>query len=218
MVNPFDFDPSYKHPFSMIVSGTSGSGKTVFTMDLLSGNTEVGVSPPVERVYWYYGEWQEKYNAAPPHFTFIPGLPSDLDEQLGTNRSETKAVVFDDLMQEGSDSVVVAEAFTQKRHHHNLSVVFITQNIYNQGKQMRNININAQYLVFFNNPRDQQQFARVVSQLEYGTNASSKEVVKAYQSAVGQRYGHFTVDLHGSTPPGLKYRSQTLNKVQIIYK
>ena len=199
MAQPFQFDPSYKHPFSMIVSGTSGSGKTVFTMSLLSGDTEVGVSPPVERVYWFYGEWQDKYAHAPSNFTFIPGLPSNLDEHIGGDRSETKAVVFDDLMLEGGDSVVVAEAFTQKRHHHNLSVIFITQNVYVQGKQMRNIHNNAQYLVFFRNPRDQQQFARVVSQLEYGRSAP-KEVVQAYQDAVTKPFGHLAVDLHDENP------------------
>ena len=216
MTKSFDFDPSYKHPFSMIVSGTSGSGKTVFTMGLLSGDTEVGVCPEIDRVYWFYGEWQEKYATAPKHFTFIPGLPANLEEHIGEDRSETKVVVFDDLMLEASDSVMVAEAFTQKRHHHNLSVILITQNVYVQGKQMRNIHNNAQYLVFFKNPRDQQQFSRVVSQLEYG-RTSSKEVVKSYQDAVSVPYGHLTVDLHGETPDHLKYRSRTLNHVQYVY-
>ena len=59
----------------MIVSGTSGSGKTVFTMGLLSGDSEVGVSPSIDHVYWFYVEWQEKVRLCAQAFYVHPRAP-----------------------------------------------------------------------------------------------------------------------------------------------
>ena len=37
----------------------------------------------------------------------------------------------------------------QKCHHRNLSTIYIVQNIFHQGKVMRNISLNAHYIVLF---------------------------------------------------------------------
>ena len=51
-----EFDTRFKHPFSMIVAGSSGSGKTVFTKQVLrSADVEF------EKMFWFYSEWQEGY-------------------------------------------------------------------------------------------------------------------------------------------------------------
>ena len=212
MDNTVVFDPAFKHPFTMVVSGTSGTGKTWFTMQVLQTSTD----PPIDRVYWFYGEWQDAYANAPPNFTFLPGLPKDLDEYVGDNPSQNKAVVLDDLMNQAAGSRTVGEAFTQKRHHHNISVVFITQNTYVQGKQMRNIRMNTMYDVFFSNPRDTQQFARVASQVEYGSGRT-QDLVDAYKDATSQPHGHFLIDFHPDTPIALRYRSRTLDAIQHVY-
>ena len=38
---------------------------------------------------------------------------------------------------------------TRERHHRNLSVIYVAQNIFHQGKEMRNISLNAHYIVLF---------------------------------------------------------------------
>ena len=63
-------------------------------------------------------------------------------------------MVFDDMMMQCASSELIAQAFTQKRHHQNLSVILILQNVYYQGKVVRNVHLNTEYVVLFPNPRD----------------------------------------------------------------
>ena len=58
-------------------------------------------------------------------------------------------------------SELIAQAFTQKRHHQNLSVILIFQNLYCQGNVMRNVLLNIEYVVLFRNPRDKSQFGHL---------------------------------------------------------
>ena len=46
-----------------------------------------------------------------------------------------KMIVLDDLMHECSSSNMLSETFTRKRHHHNLSVIIVLQNLYSKGMQ-----------------------------------------------------------------------------------
>ena len=75
-------------------------------------------------------------------------------------------MVFDDLMVECSTNNVIREAFLQKRHHANMSVILILQNFFCQGKEMRNIHLNMQYMVLFASPRDKSQFGFFAHQVE----------------------------------------------------
>ena len=43
---------------------------------------------------------------------------------------------------------------------YNVSVVYLTQNVFDKNKYARTISLNAHYLVLFKNPRDASQFAR----------------------------------------------------------
>ena len=53
-------DPRWKHPFTCIVAGPTGCGKTTFVTRLLRNSSTMIDSSP-ERVMWYYGEWQSVY-------------------------------------------------------------------------------------------------------------------------------------------------------------
>ena len=105
------------------------------------------------------------YDSAHPNIKFIPGMPKSLNDYIdGVNG--IKSIVFDDLMTKCADSNLVA-VFMQKRHHHNLTVVLILHILFVQGKIMRNINLNTQYIVLLNNPRNKGQFNILRCQLNH---------------------------------------------------
>ena len=202
------FDTRFKHPFSMIVAGSSGSGKTVFTKQVLrSADVEF------EKMFWFYSEWQEGYRDC-ADVTFVSGMPSSLDSYLESTAGP-KLVVFDDMMTQCANSEMIAQAFTQKRHHQNVSVVLILQNLYCQGKVMRNVHLNTEYVVLFRNPRDKSQFGHFARQLE---PKRSKDLMDAYADATSRPYSHLLVDLKPHTPDVLRYRSDSLRPDrQVVY-
>ena len=203
-----EFDTRFKHPFSMIVAGSSGSGKTVFTKQVLhSADVEF------ERIFWFYSEWQDGYQDC-AGVKFVSDMPTSLDAYLESTGGP-KLVVFDDMMTQCANSEMIAQAFTQKRHHHNVSVVLILQNLYCQGRVMRNVHLNTEYVVLFRNPRDKSQFGHFARQLE---PKRSKDLVDAYVDATSRPYSHLLVDLKPLTPDQLRYRSDSLTRDrQVVY-
>ena len=53
------------------------------------------------------------------------------------------------------------DLFTKGSQHRNISVVLITQNIFHQSKNYRDISLNTKYLVLLKNVRDRSQFSRL---------------------------------------------------------
>ena len=142
-------DPRLKHPFTCIVAGPTGCGKTTFVTRLLR-NASTMIDPSHVRVTWYYGEWQSAYeNLDIPNLHLEEGLPTSFDA------SKRNIVVLDDLMAETDERVT--NQFTKKSHHCNTSVIYPVQNMFPKNKESRTISLNSQYIVVFKNPRDVSQ-------------------------------------------------------------
>ena len=110
-----------QHPFTCIVSGPTGSGKSVFTLKLIEHAQQV-ITPPPERIMYCYGEYQKVFDNY-SNVEFHDGLP-DLITFDGKSRT---LLVLDDLMTSTDDRVV--DLFTKISHLRNLSVIYFAQNI-----------------------------------------------------------------------------------------
>ena len=71
------------------------------------------------------------------------------------------------MAQSGKDKRI-ADLFTKESHHRNLSVIYIVQNIFHQGKEMRNISLNAHCIVLFKSPKERQQISILARQVNPG--------------------------------------------------
>jgi len=171
-------------PFTCVISGPTGSGKSVFVQRLLK-HVKTVVNPPPERILYCYGVYQDIFSNM-EGIELNEGLPS-LNEFSGEKHS---LVIIDDLMHETND--VVTKLFTRISHHTNTSVIYITQNIFNPSKETRTITLNAQYLVLFKNVRDKSQISYLARQM-YPTN--SKHMIEAYTDATNDPYSYLFVDL-----------------------
>ena len=145
------------HPFSMLVAGPRGAGKSEFVKQLLSLKRFIMTNPP-ERIVWLYGRHQpdlfRSLTQEIPYIEFYEGLPTNIEVMF--DRSKRNICIIDDLMQSASGNQLVKNLFTNGRHL-NLSVVFISQNLFYAGKKCRTISLNSTYIVVFKNPRDQSQ-------------------------------------------------------------
>ena len=187
---------TFKHPFSMVVSGPSGSGKSVWTKKLLLSSL---IQPSPERIIWCYGQWQPLYDNIRkriPRIEFVNGIPDHLNDQHYIDVSKRNVLVFDDLMTEAKCDQRIADLFTKGSHHRNISVVYLTQNLFPQGKACRDIILNTQYMVLFNNPIDRQQVGTLAKRIYPSTSAV---FMKRFERATSYPYGHLVIDLKSDT-------------------
>ena len=113
------------------------------------------------------------------------------------NVSKRNILVFDDLMTEAKCDQMNADLFKKGSHHRNISIVYLTQNIFPQGKACRDIALNTQYMVLFNNPIDRQQVANLARRIYPST---STIFMKRFEQATSHPYGYLMIDLKSVTP------------------
>lgn len=188
-------DSSWKHPFSAIISGPSGCGKSVFVLHFLEHLWEM-CKEPFSEIIWYYGQYKPDSVKAP--VVFREGLP-DLESVYGPG---SKLLIIDDLMRE-SDARVV-DLFTKGCHHGNISLLFITQNIFHQGKGQRDMSLNTHYMVIFKNPRDKAQIRHLARQVCPERPLFLQE---AYTDATSNPFGYLLLDMKQETPDEFRFRT-----------
>ena len=155
----------------MMVTGPSGSGKTKWTRKLLLTSL---IQPPPERNLWCFGQLQPLYEDLQKRITwieFVHGIPDYLNSPQFINSGKRNLIIIDDLMTEAKCDQRIADLFTKGSHHRNISIVYLTQNVLPQGKACRDIALNTQYLVLFNNPIDRQQVATLARRIYPSTSA-----------------------------------------------
>jgi hypothetical protein len=206
-------DLRWKHPFTAIVAGPSGSGKSYFVKRFMNNLNEI-CDTEFENIYWYHpaGFTLSDGNDSSTNIIYKEGLPDTTDfDGLMPN-----LVVVDDMMRETDSNVV--DLFTKGSHHSNLSVFFITQNLFHQGKGQRDISLNAHYIVLFKNPRDRAQIKHLARQVY---PQDSKFIEEAYEDATRSAHGYLLLDLKQSTPDELRVRTCVLpdeSAYQYVYQ
>ena len=200
-------DPTLKHPFTAIIAGPTGSGKTIFTFKLIDNASSL-ISPQPEKIIYCYGEYQRGFRKY-PNVIFHEGLP-DISQFDGRQRT---LLILDDLMTESNDSV--SSIFTKISHHRNVSIIFLTQNLFFKSKHSRTMSLNSHYIIMFKNPRDAMQIATLGRQMYPG---KSKFLIDAYRDATEKPFDYLLLDLKPDTQEIYRVRSNIFsNEVQHVY-
>ena len=130
-----------------------------------------------------------------PGIEFEKGWRHDIFDSL--NPEQRNILVLDDQMGVVSSSNSVADFFTKGSKHRNLTVIYLVQNVYNQGSRQRTISLNSHYIVVFRNGRDALQFRTIRYQV---CPSNGKRLVNAFTDATSKPYGYDVLDHHPSTP------------------
>ena len=200
-------DPRLKHPFTCIIAGPTGCGKSTLVKDILTHRHDM-ICPVPDQIIWHYGEWQPMYETM-PEVQFVEGLP-DVKQRDAKKKT---LVILDDLMTETDKSV--SNLFTKGSHHRNLSVIHLVQNVFDKNKHTRTISLNAHYLVIFKNPRDASQITHLAKQMYPGHTHFLQE---AFADATSRPYGYLLIDLKQDTPEHLRLRTNIMpHEVQHVY-
>ena len=197
------------HPFTCMVAGMTGSGKTVWVQALLQ-QAQTVIDQPPERIIWCYSQWQNAYTQLLmmiPTIEFVKGIPESLENDTYLDVNIRNLIVMDDQMIEAGKDNRIVNLFTKGSHHRNLSVIYIVQNLFHQGKGTRSISLNSHYLVLFKNPRDKLQILTLAKQMYPSETAW---FIKEYEEAVRRPYGYLFVDLRPTTPDRCRLRTNVL--------
>ena len=158
----------------------------------------------VKSVLYCYGVFQPYFNEMKiSSLEFHEGLPS-LEKVQSLHDGDFHVIVLDDLMEHIVKSVEVQNLFTKYCHHYNITVIFLTQNVFAQGPCTRTININTHILILFANKRDESQAMNLGKQL-YPCNL--KIFMEAYEDATSQLHGYLVIDCDPKSSCDLKLRT-----------
>ena len=188
-------------PFSLVLAGPSGSGKSKFLFDLID-NLDTCTKPKIEKVIFIYGVYQELYKKYPNiHFT-------DNLEYMKVRPSENTLLILDDCMTQVKDSILLEQLFTRGRHE-NISVILVLQSMFYKGSVLKTVRDNATYMAITNHIQDQTRLYTFSSQLEL---KNSSYFIDSYEDAMKTRYNYLFVDLHPKSqmrdaPYFIKYRT-----------
>lgn len=188
---------SFKHPFTAIISGPTQCGKSTFVLRLID-NCQTIIELPPDRIMYCFGEYQTIFDTYRNRVQFHEGLPN-ADEFDSRQRT---LLIVDDLMSEADDGL--ANIFTKISHHRNVSIMFLTQNLFHKNKHMRTMSLNAHYLVLFKNPRDVTQFATLARQM-YANRW--RFAIDAFENATSTAHSYLLIDLKSDTDE--RYRLRT---------
>ncbi|XP_077255586.1 uncharacterized protein LOC143893744 [Temnothorax americanus] len=192
-------DVRWKHPWTSIVCGPTGCEKTIFVKTFLRQLSHMS-DVRFERVLFYYAKWEAavKKNI----IEFREKLPRP--EDYSADPLSPKLMIIDDLMRKSSSSDAIVDLFTKGSHHKNLSVIFISQNLFHQGRGQRDISLNANYIVVFKNPHDRAQIRHLARQVFPN---DPKFLEEAYYDATSRPHGYLLLDLKQSTPDEYRFRT-----------
>ena len=154
-------------------------------------------------IVWCYKEWQSAYNVLQEregsNIKFIHGNPDDEDE-IVSDTSAPHLVIFDDMLGDKNQEKIKLW-FTRTGHHRNATVVYITQNLFQQSKASHSITLNAHHLILFQSHRNKMQIKVFSNQLQ------APHMIHAFNDATSKPHDYLLFDLKPNTSNYLRFRT-----------
>lgn len=185
----------FEAPFTAILCGATGSGKTRWLMRFLNHIGEL-IDPPPVHILYCYGEMNAAVmSLRQKGIEIFQGIP---DQKLINDKPKPLLLVLDDLML-NMESDFLNLLFTRGSHNWNVSVIFVTQSLY--GKDIKIARTNSHYIILMRCPSGQLQTRTLGSQL---FPKMTSYFMDAYNDATEDRFSYLVINMHPNTPPSLR--------------
>ena len=205
------------HPFSMIVSGSSQSGKTEFIASLLRERSNL-INKDINKIIWCYGIHTNKLIMLKQEFgkqiDIIAGIPNNLIDLLKKNSKHGVLVVFDDLVDSICNNKQIFDLFVKGVHHMNISVICVLQDFYASGNYRVSMIRNTNYMVIFPSPMDMALVDLIARKV---LPRKQKLFFDVFNYATKAPYGYLLISGHPESDKDLRFRSDIFGEYQLIY-
>jgi len=205
--NEFNSLIPFKPCSSYVLAGPTGSGKSTFIKRFIQDiDGMYDKDPPVETLYCYdiHQDIYDTMERENSNLTFLEGLPSTEQLDAFLKDSQHRLLILDDMQNVIRNSSLVESLFTAGCHHRYLSVMYVTQNLFQQGTRSRTISLNAFYHILFPSTRDRGQIATLGRQLFW---EKSKYFVKIYEDVLKNGYRYLIIDNTPDANPDYRLRT-----------
>ena len=186
----------FESPFTAIISGASGTGKTEWIKKLLK-NKNVMIKEPPKHILYCYGEINpEILKLKHEGIEIFHGVPTRQDI---AQRGKNLLLILDDLISD-IDPKFLEILYIRGSHHWNVSVITVTQNLFD--KNIKVARINSHYLILMKNPQGLLQIKTLASHLFPGKTGYFFE---SYNNAVENHlYGYLVINMRPNSTEDFK--------------
>ena len=190
--------------------GASGSGKSTFLLKLIAQAEEL-MEPKPKSVLYAFGEMSPIVPLLQKAGVSVyAGVPPD---EVIQKMPKPLLLILDDLLL-AIDEKSLSEIFIKRSHHQNFGVIFVTQSAFE--RKLKTARQNSQYLILMRSPNS------ALSVRNIGAQLFPKQLdyfMDSYKQATSQPYGYLVIDMHASSPPSLRLRTQIFkeDEEKIIY-
>lgn len=215
--NPDVFDATIKIPFGLCIYGCVMAGKSVYIKNLIDNRDRL-LSDPLDYIVYFYGERSKtvrELEADPIYHGIIEtveGLPEDVSEYIKTGKRGLH--IYDDLMDDISNSKQILDLVTKKCQHHCVSWIITLQNAFHHGSERISITRSAHYLTVFNSPLDKTVPRLLASRI---MPENRKAFLDIFAEATRKPYSYLFVDGRQGTPDKARLRSDLFGSYQLVY-
>ena len=99
--------------------------------------------------------------------------------------------------------------FFTKGSYRNVTILYLVQNMFDQGKSSRTVSFNSHYIVAFRNLRNQSQFRTMAAQI---LPKNSQWLMDAYTYASAKPYGYLVIDNSPHCDPVFQFRTNIVRE------
>uniref|UniRef100_A0A914LR03 Uncharacterized protein n=1 Tax=Meloidogyne incognita TaxID=6306 RepID=A0A914LR03_MELIC len=182
----------------MILAGPSSSGKSTFLLKFIADSNEL-IDPSPKSILYCFGEMN---NIVPllqkSGVGVFAGVPP---EELIKKYPKPLLLILDDLLLSINEKYL-SELFTKKSHHQNFSIIFVAQNLFDP--KIKVARQNSQYIIIMRSPNS------MLSVRNIGVQLFPRQLdyfLDAYRQATRHPYGYLVIDMHASSDPTLRLRT-----------
>ena len=203
-------DVSVKWPFKWCLVGSSGSGKTNFSLQVIRHAHRLFDQVP-SKIIIVFKEFQEIYNHFNNYIQTEYFNEDEIDFEEITKNNKENLIICDDLYYSKKINEV-AEHFLIKGRHRNTSWLVLTQSIFNH-PALKNISRNSSHITMFKSVRLNEPHI-FFSQLRPRT---SKVLQDIYSKATEKSYSYLDIDLSQTCPDKYRYKTNLFSKAVTVF-
>jgi hypothetical protein len=203
------YDVRFKPYSKYLLCGSSRSGKTTFVYKMLKYAQEMFVSPPSYTLF-YYAAWQDLYakmskeqlvqewkNECPDNDYIIK-----LAAEHKVNGGGLLVVIDDLLSQIGKDTANLFQVFAR---HNYCSVIFLSQSLYVNDINFRDMRTNSDYIVLFKPMDNRKQYRTYFNDIDPVHYKALADIF--FKKITALPYSYLLYDKHPDTPDEIRFRS-----------